>query len=183
MLQSDGIITNQPHHGMTVTSHEPKEIEEVYRLRELVEPLAAEYAARNCTQGDVERLTTLHAEIVKAVRDDRDSIAAELNAQFHAAIIEMSSSRLIADVYSRLRIVLPLEALWLNSRSGLTVREHKKVVAAIAKGDPEAAATAMLAHVARGHRQAAKRFATNVDAPGVDLIRESVRLTRIVHGA
>lgn len=158
MLQSDGIVTNHPHQGMTVTSHEPEELEEVYRLRELVEPLAAEYAARRRTEKDVERLTGLHEGMLRAVDEAQDSLAADLNAQFHAAVVEAAGSRLVDDVYARLGVVLPLTGLWLSSRAHLSNREHKKILTAIAKGDPDAAADAMRRHVDRGHRQATERF-------------------------
>lgn len=158
MLQSDGIVTNHPHQGMTVTSHEPEEIEEVYRLRELIEPLAAEFAARRRTDRDVEVLTDLHERIVQAVQEGQDSMAAELNARFHSAIVEAATSRLVDDMYSRLGVVLPLTGLWLASRAHLSNREHRKILAAIAKGDADAAAAAMRQHVDRGHRQAAERF-------------------------
>jgi DNA-binding GntR family transcriptional regulator len=162
MLQSDGVVTNLPHQGMAVTAYEPDDVEEVYRLRELLEPLAAEFAARNRTEEEVARLTELHEGIAAAVRDGDDSLAAELNAQWHAAIVEASHSRLVEDFSMRLRVVLPLTGLWLGSHATLSVREHRKVVAAIAKGDGEAAGAAMRSHVDRGHRQAAKRFATKV---------------------
>jgi DNA-binding GntR family transcriptional regulator len=147
---------------MAVTAYEPDDVEEVYRLRELLEPLAAEFAARNRTEEEVARLTELHEGIAAAVRDGDDSLAAELNAQWHAAIVEASHSRLVEDFSMRLRVVLPLTGLWLGSHATLSVREHRKVVAAIAKGDGEAAGAAMRSHVDRGHRQAAKRFATKV---------------------
>lgn len=158
MLQSDGIVTNHPHQGMTVTSHEPEELEEVYRLRELIEPLAAEYAARRRADRHIERLTGLHEGMLQAVEEEQDSLAADLNAQFHAAIVEAAGSRLVEDLYARLGVVLPLTGLWLRSRAHLSNREHKKILTAIAKGDADAAADAMRQHVDRGHRQATKRF-------------------------
>lgn len=158
MLQSDGVVTNHPHQGMTVASHEPEELEEVYRLREVIEPLAAEYAARRRTDEQVRQLASLHEGIVNAVRDGQDSLAAELNARFHSAIVEASGSRLVEDMYGRLGVVLPLIGLWLSSRATLSIREHEKILSAITKGDAEAAAAAARQHVDHGHRAAAKRF-------------------------
>lgn len=168
MLQSDGLVTNHPHQGMTVTSHEPEQIEEVYALRELLEPLAAEFAARNRTEADVALLTELHEGVEAAVAEGNDSLAAELNAQWHAAVITAAHSRLIEDFNSRLRVVLPLTGLWLGTRAALSIREHRKVVAAIAAGEPEAASAAMRHHVDRGHRQATKRFAARADGRNQD---------------
>lgn len=158
MLQSDGIVTNSPHQGMTVTSHEPEELEEVYRLREVIEPLAAEFAARRRTDEQIAHLISVHEGLGRAIDEGKDSLAAELNAQFHAAIVEASGSRLVDDMYSRLGVVLPLTGLWLRSRADLSYSEHETILKAIREGDSDAAAEAMRRHVDRGHRQATKRF-------------------------
>lgn len=158
MLQADGLVTDTPHQGMTVTSHEPEELDEVYRLREVIEPLAAEFAARRRTDQHVADLTSIYDALVEAAHEGQESAAAELNARFHATIVQASGSRLVEDMYSRLSVVLPLTGLWLNSRATLSNREHKKILRAIAAGDAEAASAAMRQHVDRGHRQATERF-------------------------
>lgn len=158
MLQADGFVTNHPHQGMTVTSHDPEDVEEVYQLREILEPLAAQLAARNRTEDVAKRLTELHEATTQAVHDGHDTLAAELNSELHSAIAEASGSYLLADFCARLRIILPMTGLWLTSRANLSILEHETIVTAIAKGDAAAAAAAMRYHIDRGHHQAVKRF-------------------------
>ena len=159
MLQSDGLVTSQAHLGMTVTSYAQADIEEVYRIREMLEPLAASFAAKNRTLESLERLEIVHDSLTKAVQDGRNAAAADLNGEWHFIIIEMSGLRLVAEFATRLRAVLPIKGMWQVSTGELSLREHAQIVSAIAESDSEQASAIMGAHVARGHRQAIRRFA------------------------
>ena len=152
MLQSDGLVTSQAHLGMTVTSYAQADIEEVYRIREMLEPLAASFAAKNRTLESLERLEIVHDSLTKAVQDGRNAAAADLNGEWHFM-------RRVAEFATRLRAVLPIKGMWQVSTGELSLREHAQIVSAIAESDSEKASAIMGAHVARGHRQAIRRFA------------------------
>jgi len=158
MLQSDGLVTSQPHLGMTVTSYAQADIEEVYRLREMLEPLAAGFAAEHRTPSALDRLHTIHEGLTAAVRDGRDADAAAFNGEWHFLIAEISGLRLVAEFTARLRAVLPITAMWQASTGELSVLEHAQINAAISESDSAKASSVMCAHVARGHRQAVRRF-------------------------
>ena len=159
MLQSDGLATSQAHLGMTVTSYAQADIEEVYRIREMLEPLAASFAAEHRTPESLERLETVHEDLARAVRDGRNTAAAELNGEWHFLITEMSGLRLVAEFTMRLRAVLPIKAMWQTSTGELSVLEHAQINSAIVESDSDKACAVMGAHVARGRRQAIRRFA------------------------
>lgn len=158
MLQADGLITNLPHQGMTVTSYAPEEVEEVYALREAIEPLAASYAALRSTPKSTERMTSLHEQMVAAVRSGDHAKAGELGGEWHEAVAEASGARLVDDFFRRLRVVLPLKTMWLASRAGLSIHEHGEINEAIAAGDAAGASAAMSRHLDRGRQQATSRF-------------------------
>ncbi len=160
MLQADGLVTNLPHQGMTVTTYAASDVEEVYRLREVVEPIASELVAQKTDPEVIAALQSLHESFKQAVNENRQTEANDLNAQWHRLLIESSGSRLVEEFCNRLSVVLPLKGLWLSSRAQDSVNEHQKVLDAIIAGDPEAARDAMHQHLCRGHRQTADRFAT-----------------------
>lgn len=159
MLQSDGLVTSQAHLGMTVTSYAQADIEEVYRIRELLEPLAASFAAQHRSLESLERLQIVHESLTKAVRDGRNTAAADLNGEWHLLVIEMSGLRLVAEFTARLRAIVPIKAMWQTSTDKISLREHAQIVSAIVESDSEKASAVMGAHVARGHSQAIRRFA------------------------
>lgn len=158
MLQSDGVVTSSPHHGVTVTTHTSEEIDEVYRLRELIEPLAASYAAQRRTPAQLAEMQELYHELLVAAEAGQDAEAAALNARFHACIITASGSRLLEDLHERLRVVLPLNSLWIVSGHQQSNDDHLQVLQAIERCDAEAAHEAMRDHVHRGHQRSAERF-------------------------
>lgn len=158
MLQSDGLATSQAHLGMTVTSYAQADIEEVYRIREMLEPLAASFAAQNRTPESLGQLQIVHEGLVRAVQDGNGAAAADFNGEWHFLIAEMSGLRLVMEFTMRLRAVLPIKAMWQTSTDALSVLEHGQINSAIVEADSEKASTVMSAHVARGHRQAIRRF-------------------------
>lgn len=158
MLQSDGLLTSQAHLGMTVTSYAQEDIDEVYRIREMLEPLAAGFAAMRRTLEDLEQLHTVHESLERAVHDGRDTAAAEMNGQWHALVTEISGLRLVTEFSTRLRAVLPIKTMWHASTGELSVLEHAQINACIGEGDPDKATALMGAHVTRGRRQAMRRF-------------------------
>ncbi len=162
MLQSDGLVTGEAHLGMTVTSYEQSDVEEVYRIREMLEPLAAGSASQKRSEEDLTKLLRIHDDLASAVHDGMHARAAELNGEWHALIIEMSGLRLVNEFLTRLQVVLPLKAMWRASSADLSVGEHSGINLAIASRDVEQAVNLMGLHVARGARMAVTSFVENL---------------------
>lgn len=158
MLQADGVVTGSPHRGLSVATHTAEEIDEVYQIREFIESLAAGYAAKRRTPEQVQLLRETYADLVEAAGEGNDAEAAALNASFHAYVVAASGSRLLEDLHERLRVVLPLNGLWLVSGHRQSNLEHQRILDAIERGDSAAAEQAMHDHVKRGHRLSAERF-------------------------
>src|SRR5215210_986368 len=117
LLQAQGLVEHRPHHGMVVAEYPVEETEEVYRLREVLEPMAAGLDA------------------------------AELNAAWHRAVYEAAGSRYLEEFITRLWGVLPLEAIWLEIRSEVSVEEHARITAAIERRDATEAAALVNRHI------------------------------------
>jgi DNA-binding FadR family transcriptional regulator len=137
---------------------------ELIRARWLVEAECAALAARHATRAQVrameEALDTMAAE------RDRGQVPLAADRLFHLRIAEASGNSALALVVKTLwdqrtgPLFLRLEhhydtpALWT-----VALREHREIVAAIARHDPIAARAAMRRHM----NQAARRFSTSWD--------------------
>src|SRR5690348_4749364 len=73
LLQADGLVDYRAHHGIVVSELTPEEIQDLFRLRTVLEPLAVELAVPRLGRADLARLERLHEQQVAAVAVKRGS--------------------------------------------------------------------------------------------------------------
>jgi GntR family transcriptional repressor for pyruvate dehydrogenase complex len=159
-LQALGLTAPQTGKGTFVVSqrvsapllmgrYSPAHIREVRRC---VEIPSARLAAERRTDADIGELSAILARMEDADDPYRRN---RFDADFHVAIAAAAGNPLIAKLIEQLRTVLEEHSLALgriprrreNARS-----EHRAIYDAIVKGDPEAAAAAMEAHLLAAER-------------------------------
>jgi DNA-binding GntR family transcriptional regulator len=156
-LESDGLVVKRAHHGYTVSPlMNAKSFDELFRVRLLLEPAAASWAAATATRSQVRNLEDLVAEMEEPVKgasyDNYKQFAAQ-DAAFHLAVASASGVDLIVDILERIRPHSQLYRLYYeNGIATDTVLEHQKVVDAVASHDADTASYAMTVHLqaARG---------------------------------
>lgn len=100
-LASDGLVQLQPRRGAVVNSLSPKEIDEIYELRELLDPYVARKAAIAASNKELEEIVA--AADASGGPDLTPLELFERNRAFHRAIYECSGNR---------RMVSLFESLW-----------------------------------------------------------------------
>jgi DNA-binding GntR family transcriptional regulator len=150
LLQSEGLVVHHSHRGTTVAEFSPDDAVEVYRLRSMLEPLAAELAATQATPEQVAEIRRLQDELSVALADPHRTDAAQLNAAWHKAISTAGGSRHLQEFIARLWQAIPVRAIWLTGRAGASLAQHEKVTRAIEAHDPVAALTGMREHIEHG---------------------------------
>jgi DNA-binding GntR family transcriptional regulator len=150
MLERDGFVRIVPHRGAHVAPLERKDLEEIFELRELLEGRAAAHAAIHMPDEAVVRLEAL---VDQADRDlERSDLAHchEVFAQYDDVIFDAAANdRLLAalgnlrDQVARIGVV----AVAIPGRAMRSQQEHRDVMRAIQSRNPEAAESAMRAHV------------------------------------
>lgn len=130
------------------------ELLELLAVRRALEELSAREAAQHAEPEDIERMRAncdaFEAEALR-VSPSGDRLV-ELDLGFHHAIVVAAHGQLLP------RLVDELASVLLDSRRALftspgrarwSADDHRAITAAIAAGDPEAAATAMTSHMDR----------------------------------
>jgi DNA-binding FadR family transcriptional regulator len=123
------------------------DFEEVANVRQHLEVPAARLAAVHRSPEDLEGLREI-VGLQRSISVD-DPRVPGLDEQFHGAIARASGNRVLASFVSALHIETePVHYLDLSPEVGrTTVRQHQRIVRAIADQDPDAAEAAIIEHL------------------------------------
>lgn len=152
MLATEGVVELVPNRGARVVSWSAGDIDEVYRLRALLEGHGAALAADHATTDEIagiRRLAEAYERAVDAALPGQDETA-RCNDDFHAAIVAASGSPRLAtllDVISSAPMVARALALYSADDRRRSVLQHRDIVTAVAHGDPTLAESAMRSHI------------------------------------
>ena len=141
-LESDGLISVAPHRGFVVSKLPVEEIEELYRIRAVLEGLASRLAAGKLSPEEAEALNARVAEMQSQLDEGQDQTITTLNLPFHEIIFAAAQSpllhRYISTLYASTARYRGLTTTW-PGRAKEIVREHKALAEAIIAGQAEEA--------------------------------------------
>ena len=156
LLVASGLAEREPYRGVRVVELTHDEMLDAYGLRILLEPAAARLASQTATPREVEELKRLLVGTFELVRLEDMSRLRECSRQFHAQVVTMSGSPLLARLYGIAAAKFPdwmlYEAMFRHPEAlAESLRaeqaQHRAILDAIAARDPEAAARASLDHI------------------------------------
>jgi DNA-binding GntR family transcriptional regulator len=151
-LSREGLIEIESQRGFRLRILSTDQRQEIFDLRSLLESYTARRLAQSATEQDVRRLTELvdAQERLGAGAGQPEFLA--LDEQFHLLQSELLGLERTHATMTSLRGAMWLigfEALALPERYRDVIAEHRAIVDAIARRQPDAAAAASRAHIAR----------------------------------
>jgi DNA-binding GntR family transcriptional regulator len=151
-LESDGLVVKRAHYGYTVAPlMNAKSFDDLFRVRLLLEPAAASWAAAEANPTQVNNMQTLIAEMEEPVKGssyESYKLFAAQDAEFHLAVATASGVDLIVDMLERLRPHSQLYRLYYETGiEADTVLEHQHILDGIIGRNEDAAGDAMRAHL------------------------------------
>lgn len=151
-LAAEGVVDIIPHRGASVRRPSRAELDELFRVREALEGLAARLAAEHASAPDVRARLRREAELQGANRRDFDTIDyIEDNERFHRTIFELAGSPMLDRMIQQLHMPVYRAAffrLFKATNRPRSVRQHLAILEAIIAGDPDRAEREMRRHVA-----------------------------------
>ncbi len=149
-LTQAGLLTAVPNRGMFVRELALKEVLELYDVRAALDDLTGRTLATRITSVQIESLERLVAEMdAAAAQTDLDRYY-PLNFRFHDQLLHLAGNQRLILLYGTL-----VKELHVFRRRGLleegsmrvSNEEHRRVVSALAQGDPVRAGSFMRSHV------------------------------------
>jgi DNA-binding GntR family transcriptional regulator len=151
-LESDGLVTKKAHHGYTAAPLiDARAFDELFRMRLLLEPACASWAAQVAVPRQITGMEDLIAEMKTPLSGDGyesyKAFAAQ-DAAFHVALATATGVGLMVEILERLRPHAQLYRLFYTvGIADDTVREHARVLEAVTRRDEAGAGQAMSAHL------------------------------------
>jgi DNA-binding GntR family transcriptional regulator len=151
-LESDGLVTKRAHHGYTAAPLiDARTFDELFRMRLLLEPACASWAAQIATPRQITGMEDLIAEMKTPLSGDGyesyKAFAAQ-DAAFHVALAVATGVGLMVETLERLRPHAQLYRLYYSvGIAEDTVSEHERVLEAVTRRDEAGAAQAMSEHL------------------------------------
>jgi DNA-binding GntR family transcriptional regulator len=150
-LEQMGLVEKVPYRGTFVSRLTQSDIEELHKMRELLEGLAVRLLAERRDPQAVAKLQAILNEMRQAAIADEPSRIIALDADFHDTLIELSEHKLLREVWmivsGRLRRFLVLRRHRLYNTLEEAMQLHESVVGAIAAGDAQQAETKLRRHI------------------------------------
>jgi len=154
-LAGDGLVEIKPRRGVRIRPLSARDMEEIYEILTELEPLAAAKLASQ--KPTPEGLAPLEADLAAMedalARDDRDAWA-RADDHFHATLVNLAGNQRLELVVNQFAAQVHrarMTTLWLRPLPRDSNADHRRLVDAIANGDPDAA---QREH--RRHREKAK---------------------------
>lgn len=144
-LELEGLVSIKPNKGAYVTAITRSDVEDIYKVRSLLEGLCARWATRYITEEQIEELEEivfLSEFHLRRKEEGRAKQVSELDGRFHKVLYEASNSRILERVLKDFhKYVKMARMLSVNTqdRAKQSIAEHKGILEAIKSKDEELA--------------------------------------------
>jgi DNA-binding GntR family transcriptional regulator len=146
-LRAEGLLVQHPRRGFMVLEVTARDVSDVAMVQAFVGGELAARAAENITAEQVAELTRIQDALEQAYQHTDVDRMVQLNHEFHRLINVVADSPKLTQFMSGITRYAP-EAVFptLEGWPDLSIRDHRRVIAALQAGDGNAARTAMAEH-------------------------------------
>src|SRR5699024_8766424 len=146
-LELEGLVKNEPHKGAVVRAIQKEDIQEIYELRSILEPVALRKSIEYYTKEDLDCLSKLHQEMVHS---ESGESYVELNADFHKLLFSRCNSpRLLGFIETISHGFAQDTPQIIPGQIQKSNKEHVAILEAILDGDGEKATRFLAKHIER----------------------------------
>ncbi|MFS8037520.1 GntR family transcriptional regulator [Xanthobacter sp. AM11] len=149
-LIQDGFVSSMPRHGYRVTPITVKDVEEVFALRVVLEPLAARGAAGRVNRAHLERLEQACRGKMPGDVGNQIDFFLEANRSFHMAIAEAAGNprlcRMLSGLLDEMTRLVALGFGVQRVRPNID-NDHTLIIEHLVAGDADAAEKVARRHV------------------------------------
>jgi len=148
-LSKDGLVVRLPRRGWRVAMLSSRDLHDIFKIRLLLEPLAVQGAIHHLTD---DLLDDLIAQTDRMIASGEKSTVGErrkADHSFHMTLCEASASKVLMETIDPLvrKVLLITTVGFRYGRVSQSFEEHKRILEAIRKRNPEEAVKRLQAHL------------------------------------
>lgn len=170
-LERDGLVESRPHRGYYVITLEPRDIVDIYALREVLEGLAMRLALQQRPKELLRALREVHAEQMACRKHNDLSRYGDLDMAFHRTVWELAGNgrllRMCEMLMGQVRLLISSSAE-VEGRLSSSLAEHERILANVEKLDAHRAEHDMRQHVRNAGNALLAHLGGDVTLPGGD---------------
>ncbi len=165
-LESEGLITIVPRRGAFVAELSAHDIEEIFELREALEPMVIRDAVLNDKVLSHMRAAVMSAGQFREQNDKANYIRAD--ASFHTTLVDASSNSRLKKILENMRNqMLIVRSRTFELSSHTSVKQHQGILDAIEARNREHAANLMAEHIRTVRARLVSHLQNRNRTPGV----------------
>ncbi|MCF7890308.1 GntR family transcriptional regulator [Candidatus Bipolaricaulota bacterium] len=146
-LKREGLVETRSHKGSYVTQVNEEEAKEIYEIRESLEGLAAKRAVKKVSEEQVNRLKEIIQGMEDKLTEDDLKGYGQLNEKFHNKLAKISGKRAykyIRELRNQSKVLMQYPG---EIRPKTSLKEHKKIMEAIASRNASEVERAVRKHI------------------------------------
>lgn len=148
-LINEDLIEFRPRKGYRVKPHDKDEVEQIFKLRFVIEREIVETLIKNVTDKDIEYLKKLVNEQEEIMSQDRLEFI-KIDKEFHRYLFRISEMDLFLksyDQFHNLTIPIGFQAIQKIGRMKVVLDEHRLIIEMLEKKDREGLINAIQSHL------------------------------------
>lgn len=149
-LEREGLVENIPRRGMYVAKISIEDALEIYELREVLEGFAVRKASENIDKESLKLLKEILSKGEKYIRNGNFKDYSNIDEQFHKILWNLSGNKRLFRILENIRSIIRLlmtSSVNIPGRASASLLEHRKILSAIEKNNPELAESYMKEHI------------------------------------
>jgi DNA-binding GntR family transcriptional regulator len=164
-LEAEGFISVDPHRTPVVRRLEPRDVEELYNVREFLERLVARSIASVRPAAVLAEMEMLQAAAEAQLAsgspvDVRDSVS--YNRRFHGLLFQGAGNKRLSRLYQLIDVDvrrLSYQSIQVSGRQRDAVVQHRAILEAMKAGDADHAEALMVQHVQQARDDVLRQMA------------------------
>ncbi len=170
-LELEGLVKMVARKGAYVTPLTIDDLEEMMEIRRALEALAAELAAKNATDEDVDQLKEANQEFEQALRDNDEEKIIDTDIRFHDILYRSSGNAKLSQMTNQLREQMQrirVEYVHKVTDKEPLIGQHESIIDFVERRMPKDAAETAAEHIVITERDMVQVLETEpeVEEPG-----------------
>jgi DNA-binding GntR family transcriptional regulator len=147
-LETEGLVSSEPHRGVRVAEANVEETREFYLIRIVMEELAMSLAMDHVSEIPIDEVQAMVEDMAALLQQERWSDLRALHRRFHDVLYQAAHAPNLQYILNRIWVRLPWDRIQsIPGRAPLVLQEHREIAAAVAARDKARATRAVRTHL------------------------------------